>query len=74
MIRLEEFGYEIALTIIYLSNFLAILNLLFKKRRNTETTVAWILVLIIAPVIGFILYIAFGRGIVKDNMFKKFDK
>lgn len=70
MIRLEEFGYEIALTIIYLSNFLAILNLLFKKRRNTETTVAWILVLIIAPVIGFILYIAFGRGIVKDNMFK----
>ena len=33
MIRLEEFGYEIALTIIYLSNFLAILNLLFKKRE-----------------------------------------
>lgn len=67
---LKEFGYEIIVTIIYLINFLAILNLLFREKRGTETTVAWVMILIILPALGCILYILFGRGVAKDNMFK----
>ena len=62
--------YEVLVTIIYLINFLAIINLVFREKRNIETTVAWILVLITAPALGCILYLAFGRGISKNNMFK----
>ena len=31
---------------------------------------AWILILLTIPAVGFVLYITFGHGISKDNMFK----
>ena len=67
---IKESWYEILVTTIYLINFLAIINLVFREKRNIEATVAWDLVLITAPVLGCILYLAFGRGISKNNMFK----
>lgn len=66
----KEYAYEIAITIIYLINFFAVLNLLFREKRNTETTIAWVLILITLPPIGCIFYLIVGRGISKDNMFK----
>jgi cardiolipin synthase len=66
----KDFVYEIAITIVYLINFLAILNLLFREKRKTETTIAWVMILITLPAVGCILYLAVGRGISKDNMFK----
>lgn len=62
--------YEITVTAIYLINFLTILNLIFREKRNIDTTVAWILILSTLPAVGFVLYFAFGRGVRKDNMFK----
>ena len=67
---IKESWYEILVTTIYIINFLAIINLIFREKRNIEATVAWVLVLTTAPAIGCILYIAFGRGISKNNMFK----
>lgn len=66
----KDYGYEIIVTIIYLINFFAVLNLLFREKRKTETTVAWVMILIILPALGCILYLVFGRGISKDNMFR----
>ena len=62
--------YEILITTVYIINFLAIINLIFREKRSIETTIAWALILIIIPAVGCILYIAFGRGVSKDNMFK----
>lgn len=67
---LKESWYEILVTLIYIFNFLVILNLIFREKRSIETTVAWILILSTIPALGFIMYIAFGRGISKDNMFR----
>lgn len=67
---LKDSAYEIGVTAVYIINFLVSLNLVFREKRSIETTVAWILILSTIPVLGFILYIAFGRGISKDNMFK----
>lgn len=66
----KESWYEILVTLVYIFNFLVILNLIFREKRNIETTVAWILILSTIPALGFVMYIAFGRGISKDNMFK----
>lgn len=66
----KEYAYEIAITIIYLINFLAVLNLLFRQKRNTETTIAWVLILVTLPPVGCIFYLVVGRGVSKDNMFK----
>lgn len=67
---LQDSAYEIIVTSVYIINFLVILNLIFREKRSTETTVAWILILTTIPAFGFILYFIFGRGISKDNMFK----
>ena len=67
---IRESWYEILITAIYIINFLAIINLIFREKRSIEATVAWVLILITAPAIGCIFYIAFGRGVSKNNMFK----
>ena len=67
---INESWYEILITTIYIINFLSIINLIFREKRNIEATVAWVLVLITLPPIGCILYLSFGRGISKNNMFK----
>ncbi|MGL4797584.1 MAG: cardiolipin synthase [Paraclostridium sp.] len=70
MILSNIFSYQSILTFIYVVNFLVMLNLIFRERRTIESTVAWILILTVIPALGFVVYIAFGRRINKDNMFK----
>ena len=48
----KESWYEILVTTIYIINFLAIINLIFREKRSIEATVAWVLVLTTAPAIG----------------------
>ena len=67
---IRESWYEILITAIYIINSLAIINLIFREKRSIEATVAWVLILTTAPAIGCIFYIAFGRGVSKNNMFK----
>ena len=67
---IKESWYEILITTIYIINFLSIINLIFREKRSIEATVAWVLVLTTAPAIGCIIYLAFGRGVSKNNMFK----
>lgn len=62
--------YEIGVTLVYLINFLVILNLIFREKRNIESTVAWVTILCTLPYVGFIMYFAFGRQIAKNNMFR----
>ena len=67
---LQESAYEIAATSIYIINFVIILNLIFREKRSIETIVAWTAVLTTLPAVGIIIFILFGRGIAKNNMFK----
>lgn len=41
----------------------------FRSRRNIVSTWAWLLVLILMPYIGFILYLFFGRQLSHDDIF-----
>ncbi|MBO0430697.1 cardiolipin synthase [Enterococcus sp. DIV0660C] len=56
-------------TIILIANILLSLIIVFRERRETAQTWAWLLVLMFIPILGFILYIFFGRGISKDKIF-----
>ncbi|MGL5695087.1 MAG: cardiolipin synthase [Peptostreptococcaceae bacterium] len=67
---LKNSAYEIAATSIYIINFIIILNLIFREKRSIETIVAWTAVLTTLPAVGILLFILFGRGVAKDNMFK----
>ncbi|MFV0558420.1 MAG: cardiolipin synthase [Enterococcus sp.] len=43
--------------------------IIFRERRQTAQTWAWLLVLLFIPILGFLLYMFFGRGISKEKIF-----
>ncbi|MGX7243561.1 cardiolipin synthase [Enterococcus quebecensis] len=64
-----KFLYDNLFVIIFIANMLLSLIIVFRERKQTAQTWSWLLVLMFIPVLGFILYIFFGRGISKDKIF-----
>ncbi|MGX5791001.1 cardiolipin synthase [Staphylococcus equorum] len=64
---------NVILNIIFLGSF--ILNLIFAftiifmERRSAGAVWAWLLVLVFIPILGFIIYLLFGRQIQRDRIF-----
>lgn len=56
-------------TIILIANILLSIVIVFRERKETAQTWAWLLVLMFIPIVGFLLYIFFGRGISQDKIF-----
>lgn len=56
-------------TILLIMNILLSFIIVFRERKETAQTWAWVLVLMFIPVVGFILYIFLGRGISKEKIF-----
>lgn len=57
------------LWIIGLSNAFLSCYIVFHRRRSVATTWAWLIVLLIFPVLGLIIYSFLGRGISQENLF-----
>lgn len=55
--------------IIVLANTLLSFYIVFHRRRSVSTTWAWLIVLLVLPVIGVTLYAFFGRGLSQENLF-----
>jgi len=70
---LQSFFDLIPATIVYLYILVVSLTgiVIFFERRNPPQTVAWLLVLLTLPVIGFVLYFFFGNNIRKRIIFRK---
>lgn len=50
-------------------NTILSLIIVFRERKDTVTTWAWLLILTFLPVVGFIMYIFLGKGISKERIF-----
>ena len=61
----------VTIAIIYLFVVFITGLVIFFERRNPPQTVAWLLILLALPVIGFVLYFFFGNNIRKRMIFKK---
>lgn len=48
------------LFILYLSNVLAAISLLFFRKKQVGSTIAWLLIFVFVPWLGFLLYFFFG--------------
>ncbi|WNY29363.1 Major cardiolipin synthase ClsA [Methanimicrococcus stummii] len=53
--------YHILLIVIVFLNLLAALTIVFYERRSPQIAAAWILLLLFLPVLGFVVYVFFGR-------------
>ena len=55
--------------IILVGNIILSGLIVFFERRNPSSTWAWLLVLLFVPVLGFIVYMVFGRNSRREKMF-----
>jgi len=46
---------------VMLANFVLAFTIIFLERKNASTTWAWLMVLFFIPILGFILYLVFGK-------------
>ena len=58
-----------ALSLFFLLNTLLAILTVFREKRDIAATWAWLLVLILMPGIGFVIYIFLGRKISKEKIF-----
>lgn len=54
-----------------LINLVLVGTLIFIERRNPSTTWAWLLVFILLPGIGFVIYVFLGQNLSKQKIFNK---
>ena len=52
-------------------NILFSLSLIFIERKDPTTTWAWLLILLVLPGLGFIIYIMFGQNLSRQKIFKE---
>lgn len=60
----------ITITIIYILNIFLAIALIFLERRDPTATWAWLLVLFFVPLVGFFIYLLFGRKLRKKHSFR----
>ncbi|MBR1543313.1 MAG: cardiolipin synthase [Muribaculaceae bacterium] len=67
MIPAEIFPYShvvfIILTIFYVLTIVSAIGVVISENRNPVKTLAWVTVLLLLPVVGFLLYAFFGRSL-----------
>lgn len=52
-------------------NIACALSLIFIERREVETTWAWLLILLLLPGLGFVLYLSLGQNLSREKIFKE---
>ncbi|MCT7864973.1 MAG: PLDc N-terminal domain-containing protein, partial [Lactobacillus iners] len=56
------------ITLILIVNMIISFYIVFRHQRSVATSWAWLIILLIFPVAGFIIYGFIGRGISKENL------
>ena len=64
-----DFFYGIAIGIVVLNIFFSF-SLIFIERKDPTTTWAWLLILLVLPGLGFIIYLLFGQNLSRQKIFK----
>lgn len=61
--------YWLAIAVVVL-NIIFSLSLIFIERKDPTTTWAWLLILLVLPGVGFVLYLMFGQNLSRQKIFK----
>ena len=61
---------QITMFLVHIINLITIIYMIFKENRSSNSIIAWILILYLTPLIGFILFLLLGRKIDNKYMYK----
>lgn len=63
--------YLVLIIMIFLLNLVSALSLIFIERKEPTTTWAWLLILIVLPGVGFLLYLILGQNLSRQKIFRE---
>jgi len=69
MSEILELFQDFIIPAIFLINICFALTVVFIERKNPSATIAWLMALLFAPILGFILYLFVGQSFYRDRMF-----
>lgn len=58
------------ITGLFVINFIIALTIIFLERKNPSSTLAWIMILFLVPVVGIIFYFLFSQNIARLKLFR----
>ena len=61
--------FAVIVTLLAIIGVLLVGTVIFFENRNPEKTVAWLIILAVFPVVGFLLYLVLGRNARKHKLF-----
>ena len=59
----------VLLYVVLFANVAAAIAILFFERRDVSATWAWLMILFFLPVIGFLIYLLFGRSLKQETFY-----
>ncbi len=71
LMTIAEGAVWFVLLLVFLVNIGACITLIFLERRNPQIVAGWLLLMIFLPLIGFVLYLFFGRHLYGEHIFSK---
>lgn len=64
-------AYIVIVLMFFLLNLISALSLIFIERKEPTTTWAWLIILIVLPGIGFVLYLLLGQNLSRQKIFRE---
>ena len=61
----------ILLIVAYIISIISAISLIFIERKEPTTTWAWLLILLVLPGVGFLLYLIFGQNLSRQKIFRE---
>ena len=63
--------YIAIVILLMLANMISVFSLIFIERKDPTTTWAWLLILMLIPGIGFIIYLLLGQNLSRQKIFRE---
>ena len=63
--------YIAIVILLMLANMISVFSLIFIERKDPTTTWAWLLILMLVPGIGFIIYLLLGQNLSRQKIFRE---
>ena len=73
MLRVLEAVLDNIVPLIYLFDLVLLISMLFLERSDPSKTLLWVVILLIIPVFGFVLYLFFGQTFYPRHAFKSLE-
>lgn len=63
-----DFSFFVLL--LYIVQFAVAITIIFLERKDPSTTIAWVMIIFIVPIIGVIFYLLFSQNIARKKLFR----